>query len=71
MRGNELAKASGIPVVNLYNDFEIASYAVLEMSGDDLIPLNDVPVMENRIKSVIGVGTGIGVTMIVPLEVDN
>jgi len=44
---------------------------VLLYKEDQLIKLNDVEPTPNKIKSVCGVGTGIGISIIVPILIDN
>lgn len=71
MIGEQLAKELNIPKFRLYNDFEIASYGILNMKEKDLIKINDAKHHENKIKAVLGPGTGLGVSMIIPSEQPN
>jgi len=41
------------------------------MGNEDVINLNNVEGIPNKIKAVIGVGTGIGLSMVIPLEVNG
>lgn len=45
--GDEIAKNLGIAKLNLYNDFEIASYGVLNLENKDLVPLTSATVSKN------------------------
>ncbi|EGR27633.1 hypothetical protein IMG5_192880 [Ichthyophthirius multifiliis] len=64
--GNDLAKQFNMKKFQLFNDFEIASYACLNLNETELIQINDAQPINNKIKSVCGPGTGLGVSMIVP-----
>jgi len=71
LSGAELGTALGIKNFTLYNDFELSSYGVLLQGENDLVCLNNIKSTPARIKSVAGVGNGIGVSMVVPVEVDR
>lgn len=50
----------------MFNDFEVASYACINLTKDEIIPLNSAVEIPNKIKTVCGAGTGLGVANIVP-----
>lgn len=45
----------------LFNDFEVASYACLNLGKDEVVKINEVEGIPNKIITVCGAGTGLGV----------
>jgi len=69
--GKQLSKKFKICQFKFYNDFEIASYAIINMKESDLIKLNSHKGVPYHIKSVCGIGTGLGISMVVPVMIDG
>jgi glucokinase len=57
--GHQLSAALGIPVAVL-NDFEAVGYGIPALTAADLVVVNDVPVVPEAPKVVMGPGTGLG-----------
>ncbi|EAR99099.2 glucokinase (macronuclear) [Tetrahymena thermophila SB210] len=64
--GNELAQQFKIKKFQLFNDFEVASYACLNLTKEEVIQINTAQEIPNKIKTVCGAGTGLGVANIIP-----
>eukprot|EP00828_Plagiopyla_frontata_P022559 TRINITY_DN2915_c0_g1_i1.p1 TRINITY_DN2915_c0_g1~~TRINITY_DN2915_c0_g1_i1.p1 ORF type:complete len:354 (+),score=64.11 TRINITY_DN2915_c0_g1_i1:239-1300(+) len=50
----------------LLNDFEANAYGTLKLQPSDFVKLNEAKGIDNKIKSVIGPGTGLGECMLIP-----
>lgn len=48
------------------NDFEANAYGTLKLQPTDFVKLNEAKGIDNKIKSVIGPGTGLGECMLIP-----
>ncbi|MBL7054517.1 glucokinase [Candidatus Woesearchaeota archaeon] len=59
-----ILKKTGLKKITLINDFEAVAYAVNILSKKDLIRLNKIKPEKNKVKSVIGAGTGLGKTIL-------
>ncbi|MFG1613914.1 glucokinase [Nonomuraea wenchangensis] len=57
----------GVPYVRLLNDFEALALSLPHLGGDDLVPLGG-PEPAHGVKAVLGPGTGLGVSALVPTE---
>ena len=49
----------------------MTSYAVLNLKEEDLIKVNNSNKVENSVISVVGVGTGMGTSIVVPIKNEN
>lgn len=58
--GAEMAQQLGIPDVLIINDFVGIGYGLLALTRQDVIPINDVPIVSDAPKACIGAGTGLG-----------
>ncbi|QYC42572.1 Glucokinase [Nonomuraea coxensis DSM 45129] len=57
----------GVPYARLLNDFEALALSLPHLAGDDLVPLGG-PEPGHGVKAVLGPGTGLGVSALVPAE---
>ncbi|GAA1300807.1 hypothetical protein Psi02_27750 [Planotetraspora silvatica] len=57
-----------IPHVDLLNDFEALAISLPRLTGDDLVPLGGPPPAPGDTKAVLGPGTGLGVSGLVPVR---
>jgi glucokinase len=60
MVGKDLGQSLNISYFRFINDFEAASYGLLLLKDDDLMPLNGKKIIESKTRGVIGPGTGLG-----------
>lgn len=65
MHGNDLAEDLKLEHFIFLNDFEAAAYGASLVPDDDLIKVTDVSVRDDKVKCVVGPGTGLGIAMIV------
>lgn len=69
--GDELAKELSIPSFRFINDFEAASYGLLALENEDFISLNGVPTQENKMRGILGPGTGLGNSLLYPASIKD
>jgi len=60
--GDKAKEVLGLKSFVLLNDFEAASFGILNCKEDDLIQLNGAQGRPNKIKVVMGPGTGLGLS---------
>ncbi len=70
LRGDRLSRELGMKRVSLINDFAAASYGILGLPDSDLHPLQSVNRDNFAPISVIGAGTGLGESFLVPTGKD-
>lgn len=64
LNGYDLAKELKVDHFIILNDFEAAAYGASLVPEDDLIKITDVPVRVDKVKCVVGPGTGLGIAML-------
>lgn len=67
--GEELSKTLNIAHFRFINDFEAASYGVLLVPETDFVPLNGKQADENKLRGIMGPGTGLGNSTLYPAKV--
>ena len=60
-----------IPHFRFINDFEAASYGILLVPKEDFEPLNNVELNADKMRGVIGPGTGLGNSLLYPARIKN
>lgn len=60
MDGNELGVNLKIKDFKFINDFEAVSYGILLLSKDQFISINQKDVDEQKVRGILGPGTGLG-----------
>lgn len=68
IEGNEIAEKAKIPHVTLINDFQAVAYGILNLSPNDLIPLNHSNAEPGQVITILGPGTGLGVSRLIPVR---
>lgn len=71
LAGEDLGVALKIPHFRFINDFEAASYGLLLVPESDFVSLNGLQANPNRMRSIIGPGTGLGNSQLYPAVVKN
>jgi glucokinase len=64
--GESLARALGIPQVTLINDFTAVAYGLGDLTTQDLLPLQAVPIRPQTPVAFLGAGTGLGQGFLIP-----
>ena len=67
--GAELGKQLNIPHFRFLNDFEAASYGVLTIDKDEFVSINDLPVRDDKMRGILGPGTGLGNSTLYPVNI--
>jgi glucokinase len=65
---NELKKRFNISNFIVINDFTALAYATTRLRAEDLVNLNDHAATELASRAVVGPGTGLGVSTVVPVD---
>lgn len=66
LSGNRLAEDFKLDHFIFLNDFEAAAYGASVLTADEVIPITSSPLLEGKVKAVVGPGTGLGTAMLFP-----
>lgn len=66
LKGSDLAKEFKFDHFIFLNDFEAAAYGASVLSPDEVIHITPSPLLDGKVKAVVGPGTGLGTAMLFP-----
>lgn len=69
--GNKMAETFKFEHFIFLNDFEAAAYGASVLGEEEVIHINNVPLHQDKVKAVVGPGTGLGTAMLYPAPFRN